>query len=125
MADNNRLAGTAILSVNGQTYELQGKLTYRVATVQRTSLESQSGTTGFKEMPIPGRITGTIRDAGGLSVADFNGMRNATVTSQLANGKWVTGRNMWTVEPEEVDTEEGTFPVAWEGPTGCVEEELA
>lgn len=126
MTDNtNRLAGTAFLAVNGVTYELQGALTYSTGKANRETLTSQSAVSGYKEMPAAGKIGGTIRDAGGLVLSDFNDMTNVTLILQLANGKTVTGRNMWTVgEPQEVNTEEATFEVHWEGPTGSVVEDF-
>ena len=45
----------------------------------------------------------------------FNAMTNVTVTVELANGKTIIGRNMWTVEAQEVKTAEATFEVKWEG----------
>src|SRR5260363_379159 len=71
---------------------------------------------GYKETPHAGFISATLRDAGGLTVADFNAMTNVTVTVELANGKTVVGRNMWTVETQETKAAEGTFEVKWEGP---------
>jgi hypothetical protein len=95
LADNtNRLAGIAFISVDGQSYMLQADLTYRVSTVERE----------------------TLRDAKNLSVASFNSMTNSTVVLQLANGKTIIGRNMWTVDVQEVKTAEATFDVKWEGP---------
>jgi hypothetical protein len=70
---------------------------------------------GYSEKPVAGQISGTIRDAGGLSVADVNAMTNVTVVAELANGKTIIGRNMWTVDTQEVATTEATFPVKWEG----------
>lgn len=117
MADTtNRLAGTAFISVDGQTYMLAGDLSYDPSTVKRESLIGQDRVHGYSEAPKPGSISGTIRDAGGLSVAAFNAMTNVTVTLELANGKTVIGSNMWTVDAAEVKTAEGTFEVKWEGP---------
>src|SRR5260363_409760 len=45
------------------------------------------GVHGYKETPHAGFISATLRDAGGLTVADFNAMTNVTVTVELANGK--------------------------------------
>jgi hypothetical protein len=68
-------------------------------------------------MPKAGKISGTLRDSGDLTVADINGMVNETVVLTLANGKTIIGRNMWTVESQEVKTAEATFEVVWEGPS--------
>lgn len=118
----NAIAGTAFVSVNGITYQLEGSLAYSPVRVSRETLIGQSGVQGFKEMPAPGVIKGSFRDAGGLTVADFNAMRNVTVVCELANGKIVTGRNMWTVGPVEVDTADAKFEVEWNGVEGSVVE---
>lgn len=118
MADTtNRLAGTAFISVDGQNYMLAGDLAYSVSKVARDTITGQDTVHGYSEKPKAGTITATLRDAGNLSVASFNAMTNSTVTLELANGKTIVGRNMWTVEAQEVKTAEGTFEVKWEGPT--------
>lgn len=116
MADTtNRLAGVAYVSVDGTTYLLSGELAYSVSTIKRESLVGQDGPHGYSEMPKVGYISGTFRDSGSLTVANFNAMTNVTVTAELANGKTILGSNMWTVESQEVKTTEGTFEVRWEG----------
>ncbi len=114
-ANPNRLAGIAYLSVDGQSYMLAGELSYQVSTVSRETLVGQDAVHGYSEKPVPGFVSGTLRDAGDLTVADFNAMNDVTVVVELANGKTVLGRNMWTVEAQEVKTVEGTFEVKWEG----------
>jgi hypothetical protein len=116
MADNpNRLAGVAFLSVNGQSYMLAGDCTYGCSSVKRESLVGQDGVHGFSETPVAGFISGTLRDAGDLSVASINAMSDVSVVVELANGKTIIGRNMWTVEAQEVKTMDATFEVRWEG----------
>jgi hypothetical protein len=116
MADTtNRLAGVAYLSVDGQSYMVAGEISYSVSRVKRESLSGPSGVQGYSEQPIPGSISGSLRDAGSLTVADFNAMTNVSVTVELANGKTIIGRNMWTVESQEVKSGEATFDVKFEG----------
>lgn len=116
MADTtNRLAGVAYITVDGKSYMLAADATYSVSKVKRETLSGQSGVQGYSEAPIPGTISGAFRDAGSLTVADFNAMTNATVMLELANGKMIVGRNMWTVESQEVKTQEATFEVKFEG----------
>jgi Phage tail tube protein. len=108
------LAGIATVTVDGVNYLLSGDFTYRPSTVTRETLKGQDTVHGYKEMPESGMISGTFRDASNMSVATFNAMTNVTVVCQLANGKIIIGRNMWTVETQEVKTEDGTFEVKWE-----------
>lgn len=118
MADNtNRLAGIAYISVDGQNYMLQADLTYRVSTIERESLVGQDAVHGYGEKPSTGMISATLRDAKNLSVAAVNSMTNSTVVLQLANGKTIIGRNMWTVDVQEVKTADATLDVKWEGPS--------
>ena len=67
-------------------------------------------------------ISGTLRDMNGLSLADLNAMTNNTVTAQLANGKLIVGRNMWTIESQTAKAADGTVEVKWEGLQGSVTE---
>jgi hypothetical protein len=113
--DNKRLAGIAYLSVDGVTHMLAGELAYNVSSVSRETLTGQDRVHGYSEKPHAGFISATLRDSSGLTVADFNAMTNVSVTCELANGKLVVGRNMWTVEAQEVNTMEGTFSVRWDG----------
>jgi hypothetical protein len=116
MADNtNRLAGVAYLSVDGQSFMLSGDLSYIVSKVKRETLIGQDGVHGYSETPVAGSISGTLRDGGTLSVAAINAMSNVSVVAELANGKTIIGRNMWTTEAQEVKTADATFEVKWEG----------
>ncbi|MBI6944202.1 phage tail tube protein [Pseudomonas putida] len=109
------LAGTATITADGATYMLVGDLSYDPSTVAREELTGQDGTHGYKEKPKFGQIKATLRDTGSLTIADLNAMSNVTVVLDLANGKTVLGRNMFTVDPQSVSTEEGTVEVTWKG----------
>lgn len=122
-AQTNRLAGTAYLAIDGVTYSLVGDFEWDPGAVTRESLLGMDGVHGFKEKPKGGKISGTIRDGGGLSVTSFNNMVNVTITCELANGKLIVGRNMWSVESQSVKSEDGTFELKFEGPQGCVTEQ--
>lgn len=119
----NRIAGTAYLSVNGRTVPLEGSFSYSPVRVTRETKSGQDHVHGYSEMPSPGVIKASIRDSGGLKVADFNAMSDVPIVCYLANGKVVSGRNMWTVETQEVDTAEAKFEVTWNGFDGSVTED--
>lgn len=116
MADNtNRLAGTAEVAVEGLTIMVAGSFKYSPSKVKRETLSGMDGVHGYKEKPIPGFIECQVRDSGGTTVADFNGQTNVTVTALLANGKTIIGSGLWSVESQEVDSEDAVFTVRWEG----------
>jgi hypothetical protein len=110
-----RLAGIACLSVDGLTYMLAGDLTFSPSSVSRETLIGQDRVHGYGEKPHAGTISATLRDSAGLTVAQLNAMTNVTVVAELANGKTIVGRNLWTVEAQEVKTMDGTIDVRWEG----------
>lgn len=120
----NRLAGTAYLSINGKSIALVGDFEWDSGVVDRKTLKGMDGIHGFSEEPMPGKIKGTIRDTGSVSVKALNNLIDVTITCELANGKRVTGRNMWQVGPLPVRSTEATFELAFEGQAGCVSETL-
>lgn len=123
MADTtNRVAGIAYLSVDGVSYQLSGDLSYSVASVTRETQIGMDGVHGYSEKPYAPFIAATLRDSASLTLADFNAMTNVTLNVELANGKTIVGRNMWTVEAQEAKAGEATFEVRWEGLSGAVEE---
>ncbi|MCP3017961.1 phage tail tube protein [Cupriavidus basilensis] len=116
MADNtNRLAGTANVTVDGKSYMLVGDFEYNPSKFTRQTLSGQDGVHGYSETPRPGSISGTLRDSADLTVADLNSMTNVTIVAELANGKTIIGRNMWTIEDQTAKSTDATIEVKWEG----------
>lgn len=118
MADPNRLAGVASVTIDGQAYSIAGEGTYRPSGSSRQSLTGQDGYHGYSEMPQPGRISWQGRDSGAVNIAALNEATDATVVLSLANGKTIIGRNMVRVGEQaiEVNTTDATFTVEFEGP---------
>ncbi len=122
MNNQNRVAGTVYLSVDGVSYALAGEFEYNPSKVTRESAIGMDGVHGYIEKPVAPHISGTLRDMNGLSLADLNAMTNNTVTAQLANGKLIVGRNMWTVADQTAKATDGNVEVKWEGLQGSVTE---
>lgn len=110
MVQATPLAGTAYLTIDGTSYLLV-KFGYSPATVKRETIAGMDRVHGFKQTPTPGVMKATIRDAGNMSVAAFNALTSSTVVAELINGKTIIGRGCWTVDSQEVDSEEATFDV--------------
>src|SRR5476651_2220897 len=116
MADtSNRLAGTAFVTTNGVSIMVAGQFKYSPSKLKRETLTGMDYVHGYKEKPSAPFISCQVRDSGGTTVADFNDMTNVTVVAQLANGKTIIGSGLWTVESQEVDSEDAVFDVRWEG----------
>jgi hypothetical protein len=118
----NRLAGLANLALGGVTYLLQGDFKYSPGTVDRETLVGMDQVHGYKETPRAPFIEFRLRDANSVNVASFNGMTGINISVTLANGKTITGSNMWTVKAQEVDSMEAVFDVRLECMQGGVVE---
>lgn len=116
MADDNRLAGFLSLTIDGRSYSVSGAGTYRLSANKRETLTGQDGVHGYSEMPQPGKIAWNGRDGNGTLIKTINDATDVTLVMSLANGKIIVGRNMWrTGDPIEVNTEDATFAVEFEG----------
>lgn len=111
----NRLAGTAYVTVDGVSVMVVGQFKYRPSKVERTTLTGMDSVHGYKEKPVPSYISCQLRDSGGTTVLNFNAQTNVNVIAELANGKTIIGRGLWTTGAQEVESEEATFEVRWEG----------
>jgi len=121
----NAIAGSVDLTVNGTTYLMEGDCKWSPNSWKKETQSGLDRVHGYKKSPCAPFIEVSIRDSGGLTVADFGDMDGVTVTLVLANGKTVIGSGMWTVTPQEVDSAEGKFTVRLEGPTDSVTEVTA
>jgi len=115
MAD--AIAGVAFISINGQRYRLVGEAKYRLSGETREAKNGSDGFHGYKAKPQNGQIEFKVRDSRGVPLSVFNDMTDETVVLELANGKTVTGRNMFrSGEPVESDAEEAEVMLMFEGP---------
>lgn len=115
MAACERLAGITGLSIDGTAYMVVSDVTWSPSKWKRETLAGLDSIHGFSEVPLQGYIEATLRDSGAIAVGDFNDMRCVEVQVSLANGKIVTGSNMWNVMAQEVRAAEGTFQVRFDG----------
>lgn len=118
MAVQNRIAGVAYLKVDGRQFALRGKWKSNILPTKREGISGQDGVHGYKEMPRIPTFSGDVSYVEGILVEDLPKIVNATVTLELANGKTHVLRNAWWSDESEVDTEEGSFPVKFEGLSG-------
>ena len=112
-----RLAGIASMTINGDAWNVVGDLVWQPTLVQRETLKGQTTVEGYSEMPMQGMIGAKLRDRADASVQALNGLGDATIVVIQANGKPVFGDQMWCTEVGEVNTQEGTFSVKFEGGT--------
>jgi hypothetical protein len=124
MADNAN-SGMAFLSINGQGYRLVGEFSWDPGATDRETQKGMDGIHGQKLSPRVPFISMVLRDSSGIVIAGLNDIDDGNIFCQLISGKTVNGRGMWQVGPTEVNSEEGTVTVRYEGGTGSVLEGTA
>ncbi len=114
----NRIAGIAFVKVDGRQYPIRGKWKSNLHGVTREGIAGQDGVHGYKEMPKVPSISGDVYYMPDFSIDQLKLIDNATITLEFANGKTHVLRNAWWSDESEVDSEEGSMPVKFEGISG-------
>ena len=109
------LAGTAFMFIDGVEYAVVSGAGYQTSDVTRETLTGLSGIHGFSRKTVAPYIKAMIRDSRGTRVEDFTRMESVSVSMELTSGKRVTGNGMWCVNVVEVNSDEATFEVRFEG----------
>ena len=118
---NRRLAGITAFSVNGVNIPVI-EFSWDPASYENTTMTSLSGVDGFEQKPVAPYIAGKLRDSAAIYVTGFTNLTDATVVVILANGKQITGHNMWYIGRPQVSGADAGFDFRFEGVQGTVQE---
>ena len=118
---NRRLAGITAFTVNGSAFNVT-EFAWDTASVENETMSSLSGVDGFSQKPVAPYISGKFRDAQSVNVTAFTNLSNATVIVKLANGKTISGSNMWYIGRPGTSGADATFDFRFEGVQGTVQE---
>jgi hypothetical protein len=118
---NQRLAGITSFTVNGSAFPVIA-FTWDPGSFENETMTSLSGVDGFSQKPVAPYISGKFRDSRAVSVTAFTTLSNATVVLKLANGKQITGHNVWYVGRPGVDGADAGFDFRFEGVAGTIME---
>lgn len=108
------IAGYCSLTIDGEVWDAKD-VKYTVNGYKRETVTAQTGVAGFTKMPVQGSISGTLYDRKDRSIRQVMEKDASTVIVRAANGKIITGNNMWLVEQPELSTQEGTYEFKFEG----------
>lgn len=109
-----RMAGVATIKVNGKQYPLRGNLTVSPSPTERAGIAGQDGVHGFSENPRVPYIECDVSLTPELSIEEVQGITDATVQADLANGKTYVGRNCWCKSALELNTHDGQTRIRFE-----------
>jgi Phage tail tube protein len=111
----HRIAGIAFWMVDGVQLAVRGNLEVMPSRQERTGIAGQDSIHGYSELPVVPYISGDVSTIEGTSVEDVDGITNATITAELANGTVYVLRNAWRAERSTINTRDGQFNVKFEG----------
>ena len=117
---NNAIAGTAFIKVDSKQYSLGGSFSISPATRTREGVAGLSGTVGWTESPRVPFAEGDGLTPEGFSAKELEGIRNATVTIELVNGRTYVLTEAWQAGEITIDAAAGTVSLRFEG-MDCVE----
>ena len=112
----SRRAGIVQFKINGDIFDVKGTVTYSLGFPTRESLIGHDRVHGYKEMPTVPFCEMELTDSGTLNLAALAAVTDATLTLALANGKTISFRNAFSVNPDglSVSTEEGVISARFE-----------
>lgn len=110
----NRIAGIAQVKADGRQIPIRGKWKSTINGTKREGIAGQDGVHGYKEMPVVFSCEGDVDYMPDVSLEEIQKWENVTVTLELANGSVHVYRNAWVADVQQLDTEEGSFPLKFE-----------
>ncbi|OUI77792.1 hypothetical protein HK18_01245 [Commensalibacter intestini] len=108
------IGGYGTLTIDGEVWNAKD-IKFTTNGFKRETSVAQTGVAGFTKMPTQGSISATLIDRKDKPISEMMGKETATIIVRLATGKVVTGNEMWLVEQPELNTQEGTYEVKFEG----------
>lgn len=115
MAGNKRVGGIISLKVDGDMYFAKGDFTYNLGMPKREGVVGSDRVHGYKETPQIPFIEGEVTDRSEMSLETLLGIKDATITLELANGKVIVLREAWYASEGTGNTGEGNIPARFEG----------
>jgi tail tube protein len=110
-----RRGGIISVQVNGTVLDAKGSFSFNLGRPKREGIVGADGMHGYKETPQPGFIEGAITDRSTLDLKTITDLTDGTVTLETAAGKIVVLRDAYYAGEGTGTTEEGEFPVRFEG----------
>lgn len=115
-----RVGGIIEILVDGERFDAKGSFSYNQGTPIKTAVVGADRVHGYKEEPQAPMIEGATTDRLDLDLTKLTRTSNATVTIRFPNGKTFVLREAWYAGDGVGTTEEGEFPLKFEGMTADV-----
>ena len=115
MAGNKRVGGIISLKIDGDMYFAKGDFTYNLGLPKKEGVVGSDRVHGYKETPQIPFVEGEVTDRQEMSLETLVGLKDATITLELANGKVIVLREAWYAGEGTGNTGEGNIGARFEG----------
>jgi len=102
-----RVGGILFIKANGVQLQVKGNWTWNLGVDRKEAVVGADGVHGYKQMPRAPFIEGAITDKQDLDVAALQGLTDATIVAELANGKVLSFNDAWAAGDWDQTSEEG------------------
>lgn len=121
MASTNKVWGQTRVSVDGLYLQTEGKNTFDIGGVERTSVDGDNRAGFFNEKTAPSQVEVSILMTGDVSLAALQAIDDATVVHECDTGQVYIIRHAYV--SGKISASDGKAKVTFMGPPA--EEELA
>lgn len=116
MANPNRVAGQAVITVDGDRLETDGQSTLELGGPVRTAVPGDYQVGSFSEKEQESKMTVSILLKKATRVTDLRRIDNATLTLRTDVGQLWMVRNAYVAEVITINTSDGKAQVVFQGP---------
>ncbi len=109
--------GVVSVRVNGDVLALSGNVTHSLGGLVRETILGPAGVAGFKVSFVAPFVEADSIDSADVDMDGLQKIENATITTQLRNGKTIVLNGASVVGQLETSNEDGKFTVRFEGST--------
>lgn len=116
MANPNRVAGQAVITVDGDRLETDGQSTLELGGPVRTAVAGDYQVGSFTEKEQESKMTVSILLKKATRVTDLRRIDNATLTLRTDVGQLWMVRNAYVADVISINTSDGKAQVVFQGP---------
>jgi predicted heme/steroid binding protein len=113
-----RVAGTCYIKVDGQQLDVSGGIEATINDVAREEIMSATGHVGYKEMPVPQRVSLKTYFTADFPLEKIRSASNMTITCEFPNGRVYTLSNAYLKGEKTASSESGEIDLEFVGERG-------
>lgn len=111
----SQITGRAFISINGSRLKSRPGATLNLGGFNRESQLGDDGVHGYKEAVAAPSVSLTISHDKDVSLKDLADATDVSITFETDTGRTYIMSPSWLTAPPELNSQEGTIPLTYEG----------